>query len=206
MDIYSIGHTNHTIDNFILMLIKQNINCIVDVRSTPFSKYTPQFNKEILRESLNIKGIHYLHMGKEFGARRENTLLYTKEGYLDFQKARNDNDFLSGVERLKDGCEKEFKIALMCTEKDPFDCHRAIMVSKGLKDNGFNVKHILSDNTIQTQEKIEERLLDKYYPDRFQISFFAYWGEKNTIEEMIEEAYKRRNAEIGYRIEGEGND
>lgn len=206
MDIYSIGHTNHTIDKFILMLRKQNINCIVDVRSTPFSKYTPQFNKDTLQKSLNIRGIHYLHMGKEFGARRDSTLLYSKEGYLDFEKARQDVDFLSGVERLKDGCEKGFRIALMCTEKDPLDCHRAIMVSKGLKDNGFNVRHILPDNTIQSQEKIEERLLDKYFPDRFQISFSTYLGERKTEEEMIDEAYQKRNAEIGYRIGGEDND
>lgn len=200
MEIYTIGHTKHKIEYFIYLLHQNKINCIVDVRSTPFSKFTPQYNKDILRKELNMKGIHYIHMGKEFGARRDNKLLYNEQGYLDFEKTRRDKDFLIGVDRLIDGCNKGFKIALMCTEKDPFDCHRSIMVSKGLVDRGFTIKHIIPESKIQTQEEIEKRLLDKYFENRFQISMDSLLGEQISEQEMIEEAYRRRNKEIGYEL------
>lgn len=198
MEIYTVGHTKHSIEAFVELIRAYRINCIVDVRSTPFSKYTPQFNENNLKLDLNKRGIYYIQMGKEFGARRINKNLYTPEGYLDFEKTRQDNEFLNGIERIKQGCNKGFKIALMCTEKDPFDCHRTIMVSKGLKDNGFKINHILPNKEVQSQERIEDRLLDKYYPDRFQIQLNI--GKNLTEDEMIEEAYRKRNKEIGYSI------
>lgn len=151
MEIYTIGHTNHSQEEFISLVRHYNINCIVDVRSTPFSKFTPQFNKDRIKNALSKNGITYVYMGEEFGARRTNDGLYNGEGYLDFEKVRKDKEFLKGIERIKEGCKKKFIISLMCTEKDAFDCHRGILVAKGLKDNGFTVKHICIDNTIQTQ-------------------------------------------------------
>ncbi|ENZ02486.1 hypothetical protein HMPREF1092_01721 [Clostridium thermobutyricum] len=201
MEVFTIGHTNYSIDKFIDLIRKFNINCVVDVRSTPFSKYTPQFNENNLKLELNKRGIYYIKMGNEFGARRKNKKLYTVDGYLDFEKTRKDKDFLKGIERIKQGCNKGFNITLMCTERDPIDCHRTILVSKGLKDNGFNIKHILPNAEIQSQKKIEERLLNKYYPNRLQLSFDI--NKNLTEEEMIEEAYRIRNKEIGYPIGGE---
>lgn len=201
MEIYTIGHTNHSIEQFVALLRNYKINCVIDVRSTPFSKYTPQFNENNLKAELNRRGIYYINMGNEFGARRKNKELYTVDGYLDFEKTRKDVEFLNGIERIKQGCNKGFTITLMCTEKDPFDCHRTIMVSKGLKDKGFKVNHILPNMVIETQESIEERLLNKYYPNRLQLSFDI--TTNLTDDEMIEEAYRKRNKEIGYTIGGE---
>ncbi|MCT4605739.1 MAG: DUF488 domain-containing protein [Marinisporobacter sp.] len=202
MNIYTIGHTNYSIENFVKLIRLYNINCIVDVRSTPFSKYTPQFNRKDLKITLNQKGVHYIYMGIEFGARRNEQYLYTSQGYLDFEKTIKNKVFLQGVRRLVDGCEKGFNISLMCTEKDPFDCHRSIMVGKGLKDNGFDVKHIFPNGNVQTQEQIEQRLLDKYFKNRFQVSLESFFEKQMDEEEMIAEAYRKRNKEIGYEIGG----
>lgn len=203
MDIFTIGHSNHTIDKFISLLRINKINCIVDVRSTPYSKFTPQFNKDDLKKVLNLNSIIYIHMGKEFGARRNNMELYTKDGYLDFEKTRKDGAFLNGVDRVTQGYNKGFNIALMCTEKDPFDCHRCIMVGKGLKDHGFEVKHILPNNSIINQNQIEQRLLNTYYKNRNQITFETLMSNNLTEQEMIEASYKKRNKEIGYQIKGD---
>lgn len=201
MEIFTIGHTNYSVEKFVDLIRAYNINCVVDVRSTPFSKYTPQFNENNIKSELNKRGIYYLKMGNEFGARRNNRELYTIDGYLDFEKTRKDVEFLKGVERIKQGCNKGFNITLMCTEKDPFDCHRTIMVSKGLKDNGIIINHILPNKEIQSQDKIEKRLLDKYYPNRLQFSFDT--TNNLTDEEMLAESYRRRNKEIGYSIGGD---
>ncbi|URZ07527.1 DUF488 domain-containing protein [Clostridium felsineum] len=200
MDIYTIGHSTYNIDYFIELLKRNNINCIIDVRSTPYSKYGPQYNRETLKKTLNGIGIYYIFMGKEFGARRDNKELYAKEGYLDFEKTRFDQDFKDGVVRVKNGIGKGYRIAFMCTEKDPFDCHRCILVAREFKDMGLDVKNILSDGSFITQKDIETRLLQKYFPNRNQMTLFNL---KNTSEEkLLKDAYKLRNSEIGYKING----
>lgn len=200
MEVYTIGHSNYEIKEFIDILIKNKIDCLVDVRTTPYSKYTPQFNKETLYTFLKYKKIKYIHMGKEFGARRNKIELYSREGYLDFEKVKKDNEFLRGVKRIKEGCTLGFNIVLMCTEKDPLDCHRGILVAKGLQDNGITVNHIKDNGNIETHKELENRLLDLYYFNRNQITFNLLPESNLSIEDMLRLSYKKRNIDIGYRI------
>ena len=85
--------------------------------------------------------------------------------------------------------------------QDPIRCHRSILVGRALRDNGFNVKHILDDYSIVSQEVIEENLLDKYFSHRNQLTIDALLGNNLTEQDMIEEGYRLANKEIGYRIE-----
>lgn len=201
MKIYTIGHSVYDPKDFINLLRKFDINCIVDVRSTPYSKFNPTFNLENIKRMLIEAGIYYISMGKELGARRDDKSLYHKSGYLDFEKVRKDKLFHQGIDRVKDGISRDYKIALMCTEKDPFDCHRCILVAKEFYDQGYEVKNILPNGDILTQEQIEEKLIEKYFPNRFQLTIDSILGNNLSEKEMIAEAYKRRNAEIGYRID-----
>ena len=200
MKVFTVGCSTNSLDDFLRLLKINEINCLVDVRSTPFSKYTSQFNKEVLKNFLNKNNISYIWMGKEFGARRDNRSLYSVHGYLDFEKVRKDPDFLLGVDRIKRGIIKGYKISLMCTEKDPIDCHRTILVAKGLEENDIEVNHVLQNGKLISQRKIEERLLDMYFKDRQQINFDMILGNSLTEEEMIEEAYRKRNKDIGYEL------
>lgn len=201
MEIYTIGHSNYSIDKFIDMLKFYNINCIVDIRGTPYSKYNTQFNKENIRETLIKSGYIYIYMGKEFAVQREDRSLYLKEGYADFERVIEDRDFLGGVERLRVGCEKGYRIALMGAMQDPINCHRCVLLGRTLRDKGFNLKHIMDDYTIATQEELEERLLDKFYDNRNQLTIENFMGEGSSKEEMLKECYRRSNKEIGYRVE-----
>jgi len=203
MCVYTIGCSTNTSEEFIKLINKYKINCLVDVRSTPFSKYTQQFNKENLQELLKKHKISYIWMGKEFGARREDRSLYSSKGYLDFEKVCTSQEFLSGVNRIQNGLERGYKIVLMCTEKDPIDCHRTILVSKGLDENGIQVKHILPDGSLCNKDEIEERLLDMYFKNRNQIDIDMLLGNALTEEEMIAEAYRKRNKDIGYELKEE---
>lgn len=201
MEIFTVGHSTYNIEDFINILKINNINCIVDVRSMPYSKFTTQYNKNQLSNVLKQNKISYIHMGLEFGARRDKRELYSLDGYLDFEKTRKDKDFIKGMERVKNGIKKGYRIALMCTEKDPIDCHRCILVGKGFKDSGFEVKNILSDGTFILQEQIERTLLDKYFKNRNQISFDMLIGNNLTESEMIDKCYIKRNKEIGYEVD-----
>lgn len=198
--LYTIGHTNHSHEKFIKLLKMYQIEYLLDVRSMPFSKFTSQFNKDIIADFLKKNGINYNHMGKFFGARPMDKSLYTEEGYLDFEKARSSDNFKKGLENVILGLNKGYNIALMCTEKDPLDCHRAIMVARGFELNGIDVSHILPEGNTITQAKLNDRLLDKYYPDRNQWSLFS---EISTLaeEEVLLLAYRCRNADIGYNIQ-----
>jgi len=201
MDIYTIGHSNYSVEKLIDMLKYYDINCVIDIRGTPYSKYNVQYNKEIIAKSLKEAGFLYIYMAKEFAANRENKLSYNKEGYSDFEKVVNEKEFINGIERLKAGCEKGYIIALLGAMQDPIRCHRSILVGRALREHKFNVKHILDDYSIAFQENIEEDLLNKYYCNRNQITMDSLLGNLFSEEEMIKEGYRLANKEIGYRVE-----
>ena len=201
MEIYTIGHSNYTVEKLIDMLKYYNINCVVDIRGTPYSKYNVQFDKETIRYTLNKAGFIYIYMAKELAAKRINKQSYNDEGYSDFEKVINEKEFLEGIERLKNGCNKGYNIALLGAMQEPIRCHRSILVGKALRKAGFDVKHILDDYSIASQDDIEQMLLDKYFSNRNQMTIDDLIGNVLTREEMIEEGYRIANKEIGYRIE-----
>ncbi len=193
--IYTVGHSTHEIDYFIELIKNFSINCIIDVRSIAASTHNPQFNKEFLSESLKKSDVLYIHMPKEFGARHTDINLLDDEGKVDFDKVRKSYHFKSGIERLRKGIDKGFKIALMCSEKEPFDCHRFSMISVALEKDGFEVNHILKDKTLKTNAQLENQLLKKYDKKIPKPSVF----EPNvSLEQQLKAAYKLRNKEIAY--------
>lgn len=198
--LYTIGHSQHDFEYFSDLLKKYDINYLLDVRSVPYSRYAETYNKEQLSGLLSAKGINYSFMGKYFGARPDNLELYNEEGYLDFEKVSHSDLFIKGMQNVSLGLNRGNNIVLMCTEKDPIDCHRAIMVARSFYRNGIDVMHILPDGNLQTQQELDERLLDKYFPDRAQLSIFNF---NNIVddEENIKLAYRKRNKEIGYHLQ-----
>ena len=202
--LYTIGHSNYEIEKFINILKRNDINVIVDVRSVPYSQYTTQFNREPLKIALKENGIAYIYMGEEFGARRDDQSLYDDDGRLNFRKTIASELFQKGVTRIKDGLEKGYRIAFMCAEKVPHECHRCIMVGKAFHDLGYDVENILEDATTVSQEEIGEILLKMFFPDRNQITIFTMDEEKSDAE-YIEEAYKLREKQIAYSIKSEGH-
>ena len=201
MEIYTIGHSNYTVERLIDMLRYYHIDCVVDIRGTPYSKYNIQFDKETIRETLTKEGFIYIYMAKELAAKRENKISYYDEGYSDFERVVLEEEFKKGIERLKSGCEKGYRIALLGAMQDPIRCHRSILVGRALRDNGFEVRHILDDYSLGSQEDMEHALLEKYFKDRDQMTIEAFLGNEKSEKEMIEEGYRLANKEIGYRIE-----
>lgn len=202
-ELYTIGHSSHKIEKFLSLLKICAINCLVDVRSAPYSKYCSQFNLNELKRYLNNKGIYYIFMGNELGARREERNLYTSEGYLDFEKVRETNLFGLGIDRVKTGIEKGFNIALMCAEKDPIDCHRSILVAREFYKQNYTVNNILENGCLETQEHLEKRLLEIYFSNRRQLTLFCD-EEFKSDKELINKAYRLRNKDIGYSYPEEG--
>ncbi|MFC2073797.1 DUF488 family protein [Campylobacterota bacterium] len=195
---HTIGHSVHPIDQFIALLKQHNINCIVDVRSSPYSKFASQYNREALNAELKKSGIAYLYMGDSLGARYEEKTLLFADGKVDFDKVRETEDFQKGIERVIDGINKGFTISLMCSEKDPFDCHRFVLVSKSLQDASMQIKHIMPDGVIDNTE-LEEKMFKKYKLSRHDL----FSSEKENIDNV----YRKRNIDIAYNaFTKEGDD
>ena len=194
--LYTIGYSSFGINDFIAYLRRQVINVLIDVRSNPYSSHFSEYNKERLAKVLGANGIHYRNYAKEFGAQQTNREFYTPQGYLDFKMFTDSELFGEGYRRIEDSVKREYSVVFMCAEKDPIDCHRSIMITKAFTDNGYEVLHLLPDNKHASQSDIEERLLNKYYPDRDQLSLFSDKGSS----ELISEAYRKRNADIGHYI------
>ena len=193
--IYTVGHSTHPIEVFLDLLKTFSVNCLIDVRSVAASSYNPQYNKEPLSNFLKANGITYLHFAEEFGARHTDPDLLDDEGKVNFELVRKSWIFKNGVEQLWQKIDKGFTIALMCSEGEPFDCHRFSMVSIALEKDGFEVKHILKDKTTKTNAQLESQLLKKYekkipQPDMFQPNI--------TLDDQLKAAYRLRNKEIAY--------
>lgn len=198
--IYTIGYSGINIKDFILILKYYRISCLVDTRSVPYSKYFMDFDKNILESTLKNNNIKYENYDKEFGARQNNINFYSKDGYLDFSKFVKSSIFISGIDKIKKEMDLGYTFILMCSEKDPIDCHRSIMVAREFYKKGYNIINILYDknNIIEyTQTDIENRLLDRYFSERGQGLLFD--NMDLSRKSLIDIAYKKRNIEIGYR-------
>src|SRR6266446_5531061 len=126
--VYTIGHSTHTIEKLIALLKDHGITALCDVRSQPYSRMNPQFNREPLKQALRDSGILYVFLGAELGARSEDKSCY-RNGQVQYDLLARTDLFKRGIERVKDGAHR-YRLALMCAEKEPLDCHRTILVSR----------------------------------------------------------------------------
>ncbi len=186
--LYTIGHSNHKIEDFISLLKRYGVACVADVRSAPYSRYCPQFNKDTLAAALRAAGIEYMFLGKELGGRPSDSSCY-EEGCVNFQRVAEREEFKQGIERLLADIPKQ-NIALMCAEKDPLECHRTILVSRHLKEHNIQIKHILADGSIEEHTEAERRLVEmlKIEPALFEST------------ETIEQAYDQQAEKMCRRV------
>jgi uncharacterized protein (DUF488 family) len=155
--IYSVGHSNHPIERFLGLLRPHGITAIADVRSTPYSRFNPQFRREKLQAALAEIGVQYVFIGQELGARSQDPACYDADGRVSYARLAQTDLFRSGIERLKAGMA-EHRICLMCAEREPLECHRTILVSRELAREGVAVTHILGDGSLEIHDHAMQRL------------------------------------------------
>jgi uncharacterized protein (DUF488 family) len=142
---------------FLTLLSRHGVTALADVRSMPYSRANPQFNRETLERDLKTQSIKYVFLGAELGA-RSNDLTCYEHGRVQYARLARTDLFRSGIDRVIRGAN-EYRIALMCAEKEPLDCHRTILVAPALSDLGVTVQHILADGHLEFHETTMERLL-----------------------------------------------
>ena len=186
--IFSIGHSTHPVDHFIDLLTRHGINVVADVRSSPYSRFNPQFNRQSLADALKQSGIKYAFFGKELGARADDPSCYL-DGKVQYARLAARADFGHAIDRLLAGA-KDHRIALMCSEKEPLECHRTILVSQALIKAACPVNHILHDGTLETHDATLDRLL--------QLVGSSNEDMFSSRSDLLSEALSKQESRIAY--------
>ena len=165
--IFTVGHSNHELERFVELLDARGVKLLVDVRSQPYSGYTPHFNRRELEVSLPARGIDYEFLGQALGGMPEDAEFYDQHGHVMYSRIAESPAFQDGIAALTERIGR-VRAALMCGEEDPRNCHRRLLIGRVLMENGVSVLHILADGTVKSEEELRREEADQ---DR-QLSLF----------------------------------
>ena len=193
--LYTIGHSTHSIDRFTELLAMHQITAVGDVRSDPYSRFNPQFNRETLQKELKQHGIPYVFLGKELGPRSDDPKCF-ENGKVRYDRLSDTALFQEGLKRIRQGMIS-YRVSLMCSEKDPVACHRTILVCRHLRDQTLRIRHILEDGSVEENDAALRRLTTLLkLPER---DLFT------SPEEMVERAYDVQGDRIAFSLkDGKG--
>lgn len=194
--VLTVGHSSHTIDDFIGLIKGAGITAIADVRSAPYSRFQPQFNKEQLERSLKEHGVAYVFLGRELGARSDEPSCYI-DGRVQYDRLAALPKFKEGVRRVLDGARKR-RVALMCAEREPLDCHRTLLVGRALVELGSEVAHLHADGVVEPHGQAMRRLVRMVglpEDDLFR-----------SHEELVAEALSIQSKRVAYQDEKMANE
>jgi uncharacterized protein (DUF488 family) len=208
--LFTVGHSNLSIQDFIKLITKYKISAIADVRSHPFSSYLPHFNRDLLKFELLKAKIKYVFLGDELGARPKDLSCYL-DGRAIYARIAESEEFKLGIQRLLKGINT-YNIALMCSEKDPLFCHRTILICQYLRQSDITIEHIIDENTLETHPQLEAKLLDLHgfdlennclkVPEVLQLNLFNSSSTQNNFiskDEFLIKAYSKQEQKIAYK-------
>lgn len=160
--LFTIGYATKPVSEFIAQLKSHNINAVADVRSVPYSKAFYDFHQDRIEGHLARAGIRYVYLGEELGPRSPDDDHYDEQGQVQFDRLMESERFLRGLERLQLGVERGYRIALMCAEKDPANCHRSTLIGHALRlKYDLDIGHITHDGDIECQVELSKRLVEE---------------------------------------------
>jgi uncharacterized protein (DUF488 family) len=190
-DLFTIGHSNIPAERFTAMLRDTGVEAIADVRSIPASRFCPWFSAKNLTPLLAGAHINYVFFGDELGGRPRDASLYC-DGIADYEAMARRPGFRAALDRLLAHAGRQ-RLCLMCSERDPLDCHRCLLVGRALAAGGVRIGHILCDGTIESHAGTERRLLE--VPDAAERDLFT-----TGQDERLAAAYRRRARAVAYRL------
>ena len=199
--VLTIGHSTHSAAAFIDLLQSHGVTALADVRAAPYSRFNPQFNRETLAGSLDAHGIAYVFLGRELGGRSEDPAVYD-EGRISYERLGRTRSFREGLDRVAKGATG-YRIALMCAEREPLECHRCLLVAPALETQGISVNHIRSDGGLEPHRDAMRRLLAMH---GLQDSIEDQPLFSRSLAERVAEAISWQARRFAYRNEMRAND
>ncbi len=152
--VFTVGHSNHGEQEFIELLRQHQIDVVADVRSQPYSSYATHFNAGQIKPMLAEAGIAYVFLGQELGGRPADADYYDAAGHVLYDRVAASPLFLQGIERLETGIQG-YRVAMMCSEENPAECHRNLLIGRVLADRGVTLRHIRADGRLQSQADLD---------------------------------------------------
>lgn len=187
MTCYTIGHSKHTTEEFVSLIKPYGINMVIDVRSIPFSRYAPQFNRTFIQRNFDCFAINYEYMGDVLGGKFIYTDFFNESGCVGFHKVTSNELFQKGNDSVIAKIKNGMNLVLMCTEKDPLYCHRFLLISRELSSRGVKVIHLLADgNAIDNEQLINNAVISKSNSMFLQLDFFS--DADKTHQNMVYES------------------
>ena len=189
--VFTIGHSSHAIADFLALLGQHAVSAVADVRSTPFSRFNPQFNREVLHRKLTAAGIAYVYLGSELGGRSADPTCY-EGGRICYDRVAKTPSFQDGLRRLEKGMA-EHRIALMWAEKEPLHCHRSLLVAQAWDTQGVCISHIHANGSLDRHASAMDRLLD--------VACLPSEGDDLLAQpraELVATAIRWQTARVGY--------
>ena len=155
--IYSIGHGNKKFEDFLSELNLFNIKYLIDIRTNPYSKYNPQYNREVLKSNLKTANIIYVYMGENLGGLPSDRSCYI-DGKVNYDLIKEKDFFKQGLERLIKAYEKDLNVAVMCSETRPEECHRSKLIGQELLQSNITIQHIIANDKTKDQLTVMNEL------------------------------------------------
>jgi uncharacterized protein (DUF488 family) len=180
--VWTIGHSNHSAERLLELLRERGITAVADVRTSPYSAYSSQFNREQLQRLLDVAGIGYVFLGIELGGRPADPALYDAEDHVRYDLVAASDTFAAGLERLLHGIST-YRVAILCGEEDPISCHRRRLVGRVLVERGISLEHIRGDGSITPEAEMAGREVAEF-PERFQMTLDgpAPWRSEHAVK------------------------
>lgn len=196
--LFTLGHSNLEMSDFLGTLLRHEIKVVCDVRSRPGSFRFPQFNRELLEARLTLAKIHYDFLGEALGGRPLDPKFYHSNGLVDYTARRNAQDFREAVERVLK-MAAQVNTALLCAEEDPLHCHRFLLICPAIVQHGGSPQHLRRGGLIESQRETEDRLLQANgFADVTSDSLFSQ-GRAAALED----AFRLQTQQYGFRTSPE---
>lgn len=186
----TIGYSNMGIRDFIEKIKLLRVNCIIDVRTRPYSKYNVSFNKEELRDRLADEGISYFWLGNKLGGKYDKIKYCDEQGKVDYEKVAQSEKFIDGIKEVEKMIPR-YNVCIMCSEGDPMKCHRFLLISRMLKE--YNIHHIMANGTVIKNSELERKLFNMY-GNFNQLSLF----DEDNLESVEVKAYREQGRKTAY--------
>jgi uncharacterized protein (DUF488 family) len=198
----TVGHSNHDEARLLGLLRRAGVTAVADVRSSPFSRRLPQYNRPQLEAFLRHHAIAYVFLGDLLGGRPADEDLYDEDGrgglVVNYERVRATSAFRRGLDRLEQGLGR-YTIALLCSEEDPLDCHRGLMIAPALKERGLPPGHLRKGGEVEGTEELEQRLLKETGVGEGLLGGLFPVSEEER-RELLAEAYRVRNRSKAFRV------
>lgn len=176
--LFTVGHSNHSLEVFVALLKRHQIDVLADVRSSPYSRYVAHFDREALDDALKETGVTYLYLGHALGGRPDGAEFYDADGHVLYYRLAEAPHFLDGITRLEAGLRRQ-RVAIMCSEENPCVCHRHLLVGRVLSRRGIAIDHIRGDGALVPNAALQEAAFVQ--PSLFDSPEEATWKSLRSV-------------------------